>query len=1173
MFSLRALSRSLVLLGVLGVLAGAGPLAGQTATLVRDLNTNSDTAASPFEKLTAVQGNLFFLTTGIYQGKELWVSDGTGAGTRALLDPCPGSCSMTLRGSLGKILFFGVDRGFPPGVAQLWRSDGSRSGTFRLAPDAGLTDSIIFNGAFYFVGCTTAEGCDLWRSDGSQAGTVRVKDVGPGNAGKLIAAGNRLFFPVSDSGDVSLWSSDGTAAGTSRIKAVGHGLAGALTAAGPRLYFMLTSDSQKTDLWTSDGTAAGTLAVKQFRPTFFSAPLETVGGRVYFAADDGVYGQELWTSDGTPAGTRRISGFGLDNTSIAPIRAIGNRVVFVASDGLHGNQIWTTTGTLDSTAALPAPPCTECDFVDGSTPFAAAGNVLVFPGRDDVHGSEPWVTDGTAQGTHLLADLCPGACDSIGPYNRSLTPTSQGLLFAARGPNESENLWRTDGTAAGTMRLSDLGPSAQLMADITVFPSRLETAVIGSTIYFGAFTASGPALWVTNGHASAHRAVVVSPQGPSSVPAFLTPYGDRLLFFTTGEDSPETLWITRGTEESTVEAGLTLSRIDHLFEAEAVQSGGLVFYRLGTSREGQPLLRTDGTAAGFLVLAPEVEPGLAVYHGRVFFTPANTANAEIWSTDGTTAGTRKEFTLPAGTPTIRRLTALGADLYFITGDFDGGKVWRSDGTLAGTQPLADLPPIFLDDYAPGFTRIGSRVLFVAPDSLVWTTDGTPAGTRPLESGTEPVGEAYDLTLFNGAVYFFGATPTKRGLFRSDGTPAGTAFVTPVYGFTFNSLPASTLIAGAGRLWFAAADTDHGTELWTSDGTAAGTAMVKDILPGTDGSSPAWLAFAGGRLFFAATDGGHGTELWQSDGTAAGTRMVQDIASLASSSYPDHLTAAGDRLYFAANDGPTGRELWSLPLSDPAGCQPSATALCLGGRYRVEARWRDFQAHTGTAHVSPLTADTGTFWFFDPSNVEAIVKVLDGRSVNGHIWVFYGALSNVEYTLTVTDTQTGFTRQYFNPAGQFASVGDTRGFGPLGANGANPHPPATVAASSPLPLISETIGKAATAPCQATAQRLCLNGGRFAVEVAWKDFQNHTGQGNVRTLTGDTGAFWFFGATNIELVVKLLDGHPVNGHFWLFYGALSNVEYTVTVTDTQTGTMKTYKNPSGRFASVADTEAF
>jgi hypothetical protein len=75
------------------------------------------------------------------------------------------------------------------------------------------------------------------------------------------------------------------------------------------------------------------------------------------------------------------------------------------------------------------------------------------------------------------------------------------------------------------------------------------------------------------------------------------------------------------------------------------------------------------------------------------------------------------------------------------------------------------------------------------------------------------------------------------------------------------------------------------------------------------------------------------------------------------------------------------------------------------------------------------------------------------------------------------------------------------------------------------------------------------------------------------LTGDTGYFYFFDETNVELVVKVLDGRSYNGHFWVFYGALSNLAYTITVTDTQTGEVRTYLNPPGKLASVADTLAF
>jgi len=110
-------------------------------------------------------------------------------------------------------------------------------------------------------------------------------------------------------------------------------------------------------------------------------------------------------------------------------------------------------------------------------------------------------------------------------------------------------------------------------------------------------------------------------------------------------------------------------------------------------------------------------------------------------------------------------------------------------------------------------------------------------------------------------------------------------------------------------------------------------------------------------------------------------------------------------------------------------------------------------------------------------------------------------------------------------------------------------------------------------CLPGPQRLCLQGGRYAVEATWKDFAGHTGSGTAVPVTGDTGSFWFFAPGNLEVFTKVLDGHAVNGKIWFFYGALSNVEYTLTVTDTATGAVRTYHNPSGRFGSVADTGAF
>jgi len=111
-------------------------------------------------------------------------------------------------------------------------------------------------------------------------------------------------------------------------------------------------------------------------------------------------------------------------------------------------------------------------------------------------------------------------------------------------------------------------------------------------------------------------------------------------------------------------------------------------------------------------------------------------------------------------------------------------------------------------------------------------------------------------------------------------------------------------------------------------------------------------------------------------------------------------------------------------------------------------------------------------------------------------------------------------------------------------------------------------------CFAEPTSACLNGGRFRVEVTWQvPAQGTRGAGTSLPLTGDTAAFWFFSPNNIEIVAKVVDGRAFNGRFWVFVGALSDVEYTVRVTDTVTGAIKNYFNPSGMLASVADTSAF
>jgi YVTN family beta-propeller protein len=112
------------------------------------------------------------------------------------------------------------------------------------------------------------------------------------------------------------------------------------------------------------------------------------------------------------------------------------------------------------------------------------------------------------------------------------------------------------------------------------------------------------------------------------------------------------------------------------------------------------------------------------------------------------------------------------------------------------------------------------------------------------------------------------------------------------------------------------------------------------------------------------------------------------------------------------------------------------------------------------------------------------------------------------------------------------------------------------------------------PCSAGASRLCLRGDRFAVTADWRTSQGLTGTGQALPLTAETGLFWFFASSNIEMVVKVLDGCAVNGHFWVFAGGLTNVGVTLRIADTRTGQTRTYSNPLGTaFQPIQDTGAF
>lgn len=249
--------------------------------------------------------------------------------------------------------------------------------------------------------------------------------------------------------------------------------------------------------------------------------------------------------------------------------------------------------------------------------------------------------------------------------------------------------------------------------------------------------------------------------------------------------------------------------------------------------------------------------------------------------------------------------------------------------------------------------------------------------------------------------------------------------------------------------------------------------------------------------------------------------------------------------------------------------PDGSLCMLSKRFHVELVARDHR--TGATGAGRPLQQNDLFGYFSlPSltgnadNPEVFVKLLDGRAVNGNFWTFYGGLTDLEYSLKVTDSVTGASKSY-SKAGGSASGGFDVGSG-----------------ATPESCVGEIDGillpPAAPGSCDAGDERLCLNGGRFLVRVDARD--QRTGATDVGRAIPQSPLFGYFAlpsltgsSTNPEIFVKVLDGRAINGSFWIFFSGLTDLEYTVTVVDTINGVTKKYTKEAGSACGAFDTDAF
>ena len=389
--------------------------------------------------------------------------------------------------------------------AEPWVTDGSAEGTKMIDVYPGGTSFAYgftrFKGNFYFHANDGVNGFELWKSDGTPEGTKLVKDINPGMGSsfhyrfaEFVAYKGALYFQANDGvHGFELWKTDGTEAGTTLVEDIhtlspaGNSNPGRFTVMNEVLYFSAYHGLGGQKLRRFDGTPPSRLVNNNdvvgvsTAPDNIAVPFTVLNGQLYLSARDTQGSQyALWKTDGTFAGSVLIK-----NLAPFQILAMNNTVYFGAYDTVNGSELWKTDGTTEGTVLVK-------DIYPGvasSSPRAsmAAKNILYFQAYEPGSGYELWKSDGTEAGTSMVKDISVESGGRFSDYHFShFHVLKDRLYFVSKDNVNGQRLWKTDGSAEGTVLLS----SFYLPENFTVLKKEL---------YFTATRSSEFGLWKTNG--------------------------------------------------------------------------------------------------------------------------------------------------------------------------------------------------------------------------------------------------------------------------------------------------------------------------------------------------------------------------------------------------------------------------------------------------------------------------------------------------------------------------------------------------------------------------------------------------------------------------------------------------------------------------------------------------
>lgn len=401
--------------------------------MLKDLNTGISEFSAP-KDFTPCNGKMFFLAFTDDTGLELWITDGTAIGTQMVKDINPGAtgCGTDLIAVQdwqhlvvfqNKVYFLADDGTHGE---ELWVSDGTTAGTTLVKDiNPGTAGSFpiylkVFNERLIFQAYTPSQGAELWISDGTTAGTHILKDINPGTEssgpGTFTAFKGKLYFNADNGiNGNELWISDGTASGTQMLKDIDPGPGNS----GPGYYFEFkgklyfsagASSAQGYELWVSDGTSAGTQLFKDINPGIDnSEPRNFVvyKDKLYFSARGPAAGTELWVTDGTIAGTAMVKDL---NPGVVPSNPSGflvhkDKLYFIITLSIFDERLAVSDGTAAGTMMIQPPTATLEDPLFSSRLLVYHDTLYFKAFFDNTYGEELWAVSDTSAITTGIAPV------------------------------------------------------------------------------------------------------------------------------------------------------------------------------------------------------------------------------------------------------------------------------------------------------------------------------------------------------------------------------------------------------------------------------------------------------------------------------------------------------------------------------------------------------------------------------------------------------------------------------------------------------------------------------------------------------------------------------------------------------------------------------------------------